>query len=125
MAPNKGFLALATRYALVDPSTPDLVTNLTNPSALLARSLNAFGLQYNREPLWPSDYAKTPTYQTIAVLNQFRNFLISKSANDSASGGWLDQNSTLVHSSAVDVVINKGGVISIMNTLGSPVSLFV
>lgn len=86
---------------------------------------NPSGLQYNREPLWPSDYTKTPAYQTIAVLNQFRNFLISKSANDSASGGWLDQNSTLVHSSAVDVVINKGGVISIMNTLGSPVSFCV
>jgi hypothetical protein len=78
--------------------------------------------QDNREPLWPSGYKKTTTHGLIASLNQFRNFLVSNTTVNSQHP-WLNQNSSLVQSSGVEIVINKGGVISVMNVLGSPVRL--
>lgn len=58
-------------------------------------------------------------YETIATLNRFRNFLVS----DISQHNWLAQNSTVVSYDDTDLIINKGGVILALNTLGSPVSI--
>lgn len=75
----------------------------------------------NREPLWPSAYSTSSmAYRTIASLNQFRNYLVS----NATAQPWIHQNSTIVSTGngQVEIVVNKGGVISVMNTLGSPPS---
>lgn len=78
-------------------------------------------VQDNREPLWPSGYKDTTTHGLIASLNQFRNFLVSNTTVNSQHP-WLYQNSTFLQNSDVEIVVSKGGVISIVNVLGSPVS---
>ncbi|KAF8311135.1 alpha-amylase [Clavulina sp. PMI_390] len=78
---------------------------------------------YNREPLWPSAYnTSTFGHGTIAVLNQFRNYLVSNVSSTTSGGAWLDQKSKVLNWGSVDLVISKGGVISVMNSLGSPPS---
>ena len=86
----------------------------------------------NREPLWPSGYSNSSTYQLVTTLNkvefglkfthhyilnslQFRNFLV-KSHPD-----WVTSPSDVISTSPVGISILKGNVISVMTTIGSPV----
>jgi alpha-amylase len=39
-------------------------------------------LQYNREPLWPSNYAKTDKYNMITTLNTVRYLLSGRALVD-------------------------------------------
>jgi len=71
------------------------------------------GDPFNREPLWASGYAKTPAYNFIATLNQFRNFLNS-------TGDWLHEDTQILTLSPYGIAIMKGSVISILTNIGSP-----
>ncbi|KIK63779.1 glycoside hydrolase family 13 protein [Collybiopsis luxurians FD-317 M1] len=72
----------------------------------------------NREPLWPSNYEKTPAYQFIQQLNQFRNYLISVTANTSTP--WTTAATQVLTTSQYGIAIMKGDVISILTNIGSP-----
>lgn len=71
------------------------------------------GDPFNREPLWPSNYTKTPAYELIANLNQFRNFLVNTT-------DWAKNPTQVLTSSPYGIAILKGGVISVMTNIGSP-----
>ncbi|KAI5124072.1 hypothetical protein M0805_003899 [Coniferiporia weirii] len=68
---------------------------------------------YNREPLWPSNYAKSAGYNLTTTLNQFRNFLVN-------SSDWATQQMQVLTSNDVALAINKGNVISVVTNIGSP-----
>jgi len=68
----------------------------------------------NREPLWPSGYKNTSTYQLITTLNKFRNFLVKNYPD------WVTSPSEVISTSPVGISILKGNVVSIMTTIGSP-----
>jgi len=68
---------------------------------------------YNREPLWPSLYKITPTYNFIATLNQFRNFIVNTT-------DWVKQEAQILTLSPQGMAIMKGPVISIVTNIGSP-----
>ncbi|KAF9653890.1 alpha-amylase [Thelephora ganbajun] len=67
----------------------------------------------NREPLWPSGYKNTTTYQLITTLNKLRNFMIK-------SSDWLTSPSAVISTTPVGISIMKGNVVSVMTTIGSP-----
>lgn len=69
---------------------------------------------YNREPLWPSGYATTPSYQLITTLNKLRNYLVKSTDN------WLHSETQVLTTSAHGLAIMKGPIISIMTNIGSP-----
>ncbi|KAJ3528036.1 hypothetical protein NM688_g8046 [Phlebia brevispora] len=68
----------------------------------------------NREPLWPSNYTNTTTYQFMTKLNYLRNFLIN-STND-----WLTSEMKILTTTNTGMAWIKGGVISIVTNIGSP-----
>ncbi|KAJ3486824.1 hypothetical protein NLJ89_g11774 [Agrocybe chaxingu] len=70
---------------------------------------------FNREPLWPSEYAKTDAYKLMATLNQFRNFLVNTT-------DWVKQEAELLTTSPYGFALMKGSVISILTNIGSPFS---
>jgi alpha-amylase len=72
----------------------------------------------NREPLWPSGYEKTPAYQFIQQLNQFRNYLVNSTANTSSP--WTTAETQVLTASQYGLAIMKGDVISILTNIGSP-----
>ncbi|CAE6409846.1 unnamed protein product, partial [Rhizoctonia solani] len=77
----------------------------------------------NREPLWPSYYLKNNATRFIASLNQFRNFLVARSADpdDLASpiSDWLHQSTQVLSHTEHDIVLARGPVISILTGRGS------
>ncbi|KAF8674201.1 HOOK protein [Rhizoctonia solani] len=77
----------------------------------------------NREPLWPSHYLKNNATRFIASLNQFRNFLVARSADpdDLASpiSDWLHQSTQVLSHTEHDIVLARGPVISILTGRGS------
>ncbi|KAG9016069.1 hypothetical protein FRB93_011543 [Tulasnella sp. JGI-2019a] len=68
----------------------------------------------NREPLWPSGYASTPTMQFIQILNQLRNQLVNAS-------DWATQPAQIISSTNSTIFLAKGYVLSVMTNIGSPV----
>ncbi|KAJ3482123.1 hypothetical protein NLI96_g7190 [Meripilus lineatus] len=69
---------------------------------------------WNREPLWPSGYANTSTYQLTSKLNTFRNFLVNGTTN------WLRSPAQVLTTTEHGIAIMKGDVISILTNIGSP-----
>ncbi|EJU01148.1 glycoside hydrolase family 13 protein [Dacryopinax primogenitus] len=69
---------------------------------------------YNREPLWPTGYANTTTYQITATLNQLRNFLIANAPD------FLTSNVTVLGTSSNEVAIARGPLVAVMTNRGSP-----
>ncbi|KAF8526445.1 glycoside hydrolase family 13 protein [Gautieria morchelliformis] len=69
---------------------------------------------WNREPLWPSNYANTSTYALIAKLNKFRNFLANR-----ANSCWATTQAKVLTQTSNELAIMKGNVISIMTNIGS------
>nr|BAW15173.1 alpha-amylase [Pholiota microspora] len=67
----------------------------------------------NREPLWPSKYAKTDAYNLMATLNKFRNFLVNTT-------DWVHKEAQILTTSPYGMAIMKGPVISIVTNIGSP-----
>ncbi|KAG9011795.1 hypothetical protein FRB94_007521 [Tulasnella sp. JGI-2019a] len=67
----------------------------------------------NREPLWPSGYASTPTMQFIQILNQLRNQLVNAS-------DWATQPAQIISSTNSTIFLAKGYVLSVMTNIGSP-----
>ncbi|KIY68006.1 glycoside hydrolase family 13 protein [Cylindrobasidium torrendii FP15055 ss-10] len=74
------------------------------------------GDPYNREPLWPSNYANTTARQLISELNVVRNFLVS---NDS-DVDWVTAPTVIKTESDVGIAFEKGPVITVLTTIGSP-----
>jgi alpha-amylase len=72
---------------------------------------------FNREPLWTSGYTKTPVYNMIKTLNQFRNFLVNGSA---ANGDWLHSKTQVLAANNIGIVLMKGHVITVLTNIGSP-----
>ncbi|KAF5391839.1 hypothetical protein D9757_001670 [Collybiopsis confluens] len=72
----------------------------------------------NREPLWPSSYQRTPAYQFIQQLNQFRNYLVNTTSSTSAP--WVTAETQVLTTSQFGIAIMKGDVISILTNIGSP-----
>ncbi|EPT01849.1 hypothetical protein FOMPIDRAFT_162705 [Fomitopsis schrenkii] len=72
------------------------------------------GDPYNREPLWPSGYANTTTYQLAAKLNQFRNFLVNGTTN------WASTRMEVLTQSEYGIGFRKGDVVTILTNIGSP-----
>ncbi|KAG1748968.1 glycoside hydrolase family 13 protein [Suillus paluster] len=68
---------------------------------------------YNREPMWPSKYANTTTYQLMSTLNQFRNFLVNNTQ-------WATTLTQVLTTSPYGIATLKGDVVSIMTNIGSP-----
>jgi len=68
---------------------------------------------YNREPLWPSGYANTTTYQLMTKLNTFRNFLVNTT-------DWATTPMQVLTSGNNATAILKGKVISVVTNIGSP-----
>ncbi|KAJ7286003.1 alpha-amylase [Mycena rebaudengoi] len=68
---------------------------------------------YNREPLWPSNYTSTSTYQLITTLNRVRNWAIKTT-------DWVTQETEILTSSSNGLAFKKGGIVSIVTNLGSP-----
>ncbi|WVQ82166.1 hypothetical protein IAT38_004294 [Cryptococcus sp. DSM 104549] len=77
------------------------------------------GDPYNREALWPSQYANTTTYNHIKRLNQIRHAVIS---NGTLFNGqtFLDAQTKIVASTTKDVAFRKGPVLAVLNNRGSP-----
>nr|VWO98713.1 N/A [Ganoderma boninense] len=69
---------------------------------------------YNREPLWPSGYANTASYEVIAKLNQFRNFMISSSSS------WITTQVQVLSATTQSIMFTKGPVITVLTNVGSP-----
>ncbi|KLO12021.1 alpha-amylase [Schizopora paradoxa] len=68
---------------------------------------------YNREPLWPSGYANTTTYQLVTKLNTFRNFLVNTT-------DWATTPMQVLTSSPNATAILKGKIVSVVTNIGSP-----
>ncbi|KAG9318337.1 alpha-amylase [Chiua virens] len=84
---------------------------------------------WNREPLWPSGYANTTTYQLITTLNQvmvtvckncslltppqFRNFLVNHTS-------WVNSSMQVLTFSNDSIAFQKGDVVSVLTNVGSP-----
>ncbi|OSD02788.1 glycoside hydrolase family 13 protein [Trametes coccinea BRFM310] len=68
----------------------------------------------NREPLWPSKYANTTTYQLATTLNKLRNHLIN------ATEDWLTSQVQVLSSTQEAIAFMKGDVVTILTNVGSP-----
>ncbi|KAI0085427.1 alpha-amylase [Irpex rosettiformis] len=69
---------------------------------------------WNREPLWPSNYTNTTTYELIGKLNGLRNYLIN------STDSFLSSDVQVLSSSDIGISIMKGPVISVLTNIGSP-----
>ncbi|KAH9951493.1 alpha-amylase [Amylocystis lapponica] len=69
---------------------------------------------WNREPLWPSNYSNTTTYQLVTTLNKFRNFLVN------GTSGWLHSSAELLTADTHGIGLLKGEVVTILTNVGSP-----
>ncbi|PIL23741.1 ATP-binding cassette transporter [Ganoderma sinense ZZ0214-1] len=69
---------------------------------------------FNREPLWPSGYANSSSYEVIAKLNQFRNFMISSSTS------WITTQMEVLSATTQSIMFTKGPVITVLTNVGSP-----
>ncbi|PFH49092.1 glycoside hydrolase family 13 protein [Amanita thiersii Skay4041] len=68
---------------------------------------------FNREPLWPSGYARSEIYNFTATINKFRNFLIN-------STDWLHQETQIITTTNHSIALVKGSVITVATNIGSP-----
>ncbi|KAJ7168123.1 alpha-amylase [Mycena crocata] len=68
---------------------------------------------YNREPLWPSNYTNTSSYQLISTLNKMRNFLVNTT-------DWATQDTNVLASNNNGVAFKKGEIITILTNIGAP-----
>ncbi|KAJ7929301.1 glycoside hydrolase family 13 protein [Mycena leptocephala] len=68
---------------------------------------------YNREPLWPSNYTNTTSYQLISTLNQLRNFLVNTT-------DWATQTTNVITSDKNGLAFQKGHVVTILTNIGAP-----
>jgi len=76
------------------------------------QGMSGYGDPLNREPLWPSGYAKSPQYQFVTKLNQLRNFLIN-------STDWLKSETNILSSTPNATAISKGNVLTVVTNIGS------
>lgn len=70
---------------------------------------------YNREALWPSGYQNNTAVQLIAKLNKLRQWMIQTDSS------YLTQRTSILSTTATDIVVQKGYVISVITNIGSPV----
>ncbi|KAH0584101.1 hypothetical protein H2248_009671 [Termitomyces sp. 'cryptogamus'] len=68
---------------------------------------------YNREPLWTSNYEKTPAYELISALNKLRNFFVNTT-------NWTSQQTEILTISPYGLAVKKGDIISVVTNIGSP-----
>jgi len=68
---------------------------------------------YNREPLWPSNYTNTSSYQLMSTLNQLRNFLVNTT-------DWATQKTNVLTSDKNGIAFQKGEVVTILTNIGAP-----
>ncbi|PCH38712.1 glycoside hydrolase family 13 protein [Wolfiporia cocos MD-104 SS10] len=78
------------------------------------QGFNGSGDPWNREPLWPSGYANTSTYQLMSTLNMFRNFLVN------GNTGWLNSSMKVLTTTPYGIGFIKGDVVTILTNIGSP-----
>ncbi|KAF7800248.1 hypothetical protein EIP86_011495 [Pleurotus ostreatoroseus] len=71
----------------------------------------------NREPLWPSNYTNTSTYQFMTKLNNLRNFLINSTTTTS---DWLTSEMKVLTTTNSGMAFMKGDVITVVTNIGSP-----
>ncbi|CAD6578592.1 MAG: hypothetical protein TREMPRED_002226 [Tremellales sp. Tagirdzhanova-0007] len=74
---------------------------------------------YNRQALWPSNYANSSTYNRIAKLNEVRHAVISNNTLFKGQS-FLNSTSSIVASTAHDVAIRKGPILAVLTNRGSP-----
>ncbi|ODN79910.1 hypothetical protein L202_03799 [Cryptococcus amylolentus CBS 6039] len=74
---------------------------------------------YNREALWPTEYANTTTYNHIARLNAIRHAVINNGTtfNDKT---FLESTTKIVASTGYDVAFRKGPLLAVLTNRGSP-----
>ncbi|KAJ7756824.1 alpha-amylase [Mycena maculata] len=68
---------------------------------------------YNREPLWPSNYTNTSSYQLMTTLNQLRNFLVNTT-------DWATQSMDVITSNDHGLAFQKGNIVTILTNIGAP-----
>ncbi|KAI0698482.1 alpha-amylase [Cytidiella melzeri] len=69
---------------------------------------------FNREPLWPSNYANSSTYQLIGKLNGLRNYLIN------STDSFVNSSMQVLSSTGNGISFMKGPVITVLTNIGSP-----
>ncbi|KAI0747849.1 alpha-amylase [Daedaleopsis nitida] len=69
---------------------------------------------YNREPLWPSGYQNTTSYNMISKLNQLRNFMISSSPD------WVTKQVDVLSHTDKAIAFMKGNITTVLTNIGSP-----
>lgn len=74
------------------------------------------GDPYNRQALWPSQYANTTTYNHIKRLNEIRHAVIS---NNTLFDGknFLDSQTKIVASTGHDVAFRKGPLLTVLTNV--------
>ncbi|KAJ7349293.1 glycoside hydrolase family 13 protein [Mycena albidolilacea] len=68
---------------------------------------------YNREPLWPSNYTNTTSYQLMTTLNQLRTYMINTT-------DWATQKTNVITTNQNGIALQKGEVVSILTNIGAP-----
>nr|GAT52123.1 Not1-domain-containing protein [Mycena chlorophos] len=68
---------------------------------------------YNREPLWPSNYTNTTTYQLMTTFNTLRNYLVNNS-------DWATQPTNVLTSNLHGIALQKGQVVTVLTNIGAP-----
>ncbi|KAJ8508544.1 hypothetical protein ONZ45_g9193 [Pleurotus djamor] len=68
---------------------------------------------WNREPLWPSGYAKTPAYNMVATLNMLRNYLALRT-------DWVKQPTHVLSVGPTGLCVMKGPAVTMVTNIGSP-----
>nr|WVH01977.1 alpha-amylase [Naematelia aurantialba] len=74
---------------------------------------------YNRQALWPSEYANTSTYNRIAKLNAIRQAVISNATTFDGKT-FLDSPAKILANTSTDVAIRKGPLLAVLTNRGSP-----
>ncbi|KAF7311634.1 Not1-domain-containing protein [Mycena kentingensis (nom. inval.)] len=70
-------------------------------------------IQYNREPLWLSNYTNTTTYQLISTLNQLRHFLVD-------TKDWITQSTEVLAYTDHSIAFQKGPITTVLTNIGAP-----
>ena len=69
----------------------------------------------NREGLWPSRYQNTTAVRLITKVNTLRQWMIK------TDNTYLTQRTSILSTTTTGIAIQKGSVISVITTIGSPV----
>ncbi|ORX36860.1 glycoside hydrolase superfamily [Kockovaella imperatae] len=77
------------------------------------------GDPYNRQALWPSNYANTTTYNRIKTLNAVRKAVMTNNTMYNGQN-FINSKTQFIASTDYDVAIRKGPFVAVLTNRGSP-----